>query len=144
MEVRPPTCAQLGRPLTRPLTAFLSMTTLLDHRITLAYLCYLGYPSQPSSKDEPTTNALKVTRPRRQDRRAGKVTRNVFLVYVVGAAGSGKTALLRAFANKGFEDAWEPTNRVTSVVNGVERGGGEKYLVVRQRQLLCQFFLSLR
>jgi len=106
------------------------MTTLLDHRITLAYLCYLGYPSQPSSKDEPTTNALKVTRPRRQDRRAGKVTRNVFLVYVVGAAGSGKTALLRAFANKGFEDAWEPTNRVTSVVNGVERGGGEKYLVV--------------
>lgn len=107
------------------------MTTLLDHRITLAYLCYLGYPSQPSSKDQPTTSALKVTRPKRQDFRAGKVTRNVFLVYVVGAAGSGKTALLRAFVNKTFEEAWEPTSKVMAVVNGVERGGGEKYLVVR-------------
>ena len=45
------------------------MTTLLDHKTTLAYLAYLGYP------DEPRTNALQVTRPRRVDRRKGKVSR---------------------------------------------------------------------
>lgn len=59
------------------------------------------------------------------------MTRNVFLVYVLGAAGSGKTSLLRAFVNKSFEEEWEPTSRVLGVVNGVERGGREKYLVVR-------------
>lgn len=107
-----------------------SLTTLLDHRTTLAYLCYLGYSSLPSSKDLPTTTALHMTRPRRQDRKTGKCARNVFLVYVLGAAGSGKTSLLRAFVNKPFTETWEATSRVLAVVNGVERGGGEKYLVV--------------
>ncbi|CED83980.1 mitochondrial rho 1 [Phaffia rhodozyma] len=109
-----------------------SLTTLLDHRLTLSYLCYLGYSSLPSSKDLSTTTALHLTRPRRQDRKAGKVTRNVFLVYVLGAAGSGKTSLLRAFVNKRFEEEWEPTSRVLGVVNGVERGGREKYLVLQE------------
>ncbi|KAF6748579.1 EF hand associated-domain-containing protein [Ephemerocybe angulata] len=49
-----------------------SMTTLLDHRTTLAFLAYLGYP------EEPRTAALQVTRPRKVDRRKGKVSRNVF------------------------------------------------------------------
>lgn len=108
-----------------------SMTTLLDHRTTLAYLAYLGYNCSPSSLDLPTTTALKVTRPRKQERRQRKVTRNVFLCYVLGAAGSGKTSLLRSFVNQGFNgDVYEPTSRVVSVVNSVEMGGGEKYLVV--------------
>ncbi|KAH9936174.1 mitochondrial Rho 1 [Fomitopsis serialis] len=75
-----------------------SMTTLLDHRTTLAYLAYLGYP------DEPRTSALHITRPRKVDRRKAKVTRNVFLCYICGAAGSGKTSLLRAFAGKPFNE----------------------------------------
>jgi Ras family protein T1 len=72
------------------------------------------------------------------------VTRNVFLCYVLGAAGSGKTSLLRSFVNKryrgGSDDAagpggagyggYEPTSKTVSVVNSVEMGGGEKYLVV--------------
>jgi mitochondrial Rho GTPase 1 len=100
------------------------MTTLLDHKTTLAYLGYLGYP------EEPRTNALHITRPRKQDRRKGKSTRNVFLCYVCGAAGSGKTSLLRAFAGKQFEEAYEPTKKVLSVVNSVDIDGSEKYLVV--------------
>ncbi|KAF9483383.1 mitochondrial Rho GTPase [Pholiota conissans] len=103
-----------------------SMTTLLDHRTTLAYLAYLGYP------DEPRTAALQVTRARKIDRRKGKVTRNVFLCYVCGAAGSGKTALLRAFAGKPFSAVYEPTNRVVSVVNSVDIAGSEKYLVLQE------------
>lgn len=98
-----------------------SMTTLLDHKTTLAYLAYLGYSSSPSSLDLSTTTALKITRPRKQDRRQRKVTRHVFLCYVLGAAGSGKTSLLRSFVNKGFKGAdgpdgrdaaYEPTSKV--------------------------------
>jgi mitochondrial Rho GTPase 1 len=101
-----------------------SMTTLLDYKTTLAYLAYLGYP------DEPRADALQVTRPRKVDRRKGKITRNVFLCYVCGAAGSGKTALLRAFAGKPFSGPYEPTSKVISVVNSVAIDGSEKYLVV--------------
>lgn len=100
------------------------MTTLLDHKTTLAYLAYLGYPA------EPRTEALQVTRPRKTDRRKGKVTRNVFLCYVCGAAGSGKTSLLRAFAGKSFNPVYEPTSKMISVVNSVDIDGSEKYLIV--------------
>ncbi|CAA7261502.1 unnamed protein product [Cyclocybe aegerita] len=103
-----------------------SMTTLLDHKTTLAYLAYLGYP------DEPRTSALQVTRARKIDRRKGKVTRNVFLCYVCGAAGSGKTSLLRAFAGKPFNASYEPTNKMISVVNAVDIDGSEKYLVLQE------------
>jgi Ras family protein T1 len=106
------------------------MTTLLDHKTTLAYLAYLGYPG------ESQTEALQVTRARKIDRRKGKVTRNVFLCYVCGAAGSGKTSLLRAFAGKPFNPAYEPTSKPISVVNSVDIDGSEKYLVVRSFCLL--------
>lgn len=101
-----------------------SMTTLLDPKTTLAYLAYLGY------SDEPRTSALQLTRARKIDRRKGKVTRNVFLCYVCGAAGSGKTSLLRAFAGKPFNSHYEPTSKMSSVVNAVDIDGSEKYLIV--------------
>ncbi|KAG6857141.1 hypothetical protein H0H87_008711 [Tephrocybe sp. NHM501043] len=105
-----------------------------DHKTTLAYLAYLGYP------DEPRTDALQVTRARKIDRRKGKVTRNVFLAYIIGAAGSGKTSLLRSFAGKPFVETsdsaskklYEPTSKVISVVNAVDIDGSEKYLVLQE------------
>ncbi|ESK95749.1 mitochondrial rho gtpase 1 [Moniliophthora roreri MCA 2997] len=103
-----------------------SMTTLLDHKTTLAYLAYLGYP------DEPRTSALQVTRSRKVDRRKGNVSRNVFLCYVCGAAGSGKTSLLRSFLKKPFREAYEPTTKMISVVNAVDIDGSEKYLVLQE------------
>lgn len=113
------------------------MTTLLDYRTTLAYLAYLGYPV------EPRTDALQVTRPRKVDRRKGKSTRNVFLCYVCGAAGSGKTSLLRAFAGKPFSPVYEPTKKMNSVVNSVDLDGSEKYLVVRLVVLLDRWICAL-
>jgi Ras family protein T1 len=101
------------------------MTTLLDHKTTLAFLAYLGYP------DDPRTDALHITRPRKSERRKGKITRNVFLCYVCGAAGSGKTSLLRSFVRKPFTGTYEPTSKMISVVNSVDIDGSEKYLVVR-------------
>jgi Ras family protein T1 len=59
------------------------------------------------------------------------VSRNVFLGYVLGAAGSGKTSLLRALVGKRFQGRYEPTAKGTTVVNTVEIKGAEKYLVVR-------------
>lgn len=60
-----------------------SMTTLLDHKTTLGYLAYLGYNGD-------TTTALKVTKPRKADRKRGKIQRSVFSCFVFGATGSGK------------------------------------------------------
>ncbi|KAI9207509.1 P-loop containing nucleoside triphosphate hydrolase protein [Polychytrium aggregatum] len=103
-----------------------SMTTLLDYKTTLAYLAYLGY-------DGDTTQALKVTKPRKSDRkRQGRVQRNVFLGYVFGATGSGKTCFLRGLVNKPFEETYTPTTKPYSVVNSVEIGGDEKYLVMQE------------
>jgi len=59
------------------------MTTLLDYKKALAYLAYLGFEGD-------TRTALKITRPKKIERRKDNITRNVFLVYVFGAAGSGK------------------------------------------------------
>ncbi|GJJ13272.1 ERMES complex Ca(2+)-binding regulatory GTPasegem1 [Clathrus columnatus] len=103
-----------------------SMTTLLDHKVTLAYLAYLGYP------DDNRITAVKVTRPRRAERKRGKVTRNVFLGYFCGAAGSGKTSLLRAFVEKPYRENYVPTSKPISVVNSVDIGGVEKYLVLQE------------
>ena len=64
------------------------------------------------------------------------MSRSVFHCYVCGAAGSGKTSLLRAFVGKPFkrgtggEGVYEPTTKSMSVVNSVEINGSEKYLVV--------------
>ncbi|OWZ68615.1 mitochondrial Rho GTPase 1 [Cryptococcus neoformans Bt85] len=127
----------MGRVTLQGWLAQWSMTTLLNHRTTLNYLAYLGYSSSPAT-DLPTPTALHVTRPRKQDRRQRKVTRNVFLCYVLGATGSGKTSLLRSFVNrpfKGGEDGlggYEPTTKVLSVVNSVEMEGVEKYLVLQE------------
>ncbi|KZV93467.1 mitochondrial Rho GTPase [Exidia glandulosa HHB12029] len=103
-----------------------SMTTLLEHKTTLSYLAYLGYPG------ESRTEALIVTKPRKSERRKGKVTRNVFLAYVCGAAGSGKTSILRAFVGKPYRHEYVPTSKPISVVNSVEILAGEKYLVLQE------------
>lgn len=57
--------------------------------------------------------------------------------YVLGAAGSGKTSILKAFVGKnkggGIESGKHvPTTKVKTVVNSVETGGGEKYLVLQE------------
>ena len=107
------------------------MTTLLNYKTTLEYLAYLGY------LDSPRTSALQITRPRKAERRKGKSTRNTFLCYVCGAAGSGKTSLLRAFVGRKFTEEYEPTKRMNSVVNTVAIEGREINLVV---SLFLAFF----
>jgi Ras family protein T1 len=99
------------------------MTTLLDPRVTLAYLAYLGYPS-------PTTTALTVTKPRKAERKKkNKVNRTTYLIYVFGAVGSGKSSICRNLAGKRYIEESTHSGSLT-VVNSVEYKGAEKYLVV--------------
>lgn len=100
------------------------MTTLLDHRVTLAYLAHLGYPS-------PTTKALTLTKPRRSERKKkNKVNRTTYLIYVFGAVGSGKSSICGNLVRKRYSHDQENSRASLTVVNSVAYKGAEKYLVV--------------
>ena len=60
-----------------------SMTTLLDHKITLEYLAHLGFPGDQRS-------ALRVLRGKNSLQSKHRSKRDVFLCLVLGAPGSGK------------------------------------------------------
>lgn len=108
-----------------------SMTTFEEPRTTLEYLAYLGFES-PDAKN--TTAALKVTKARkRRNRAGGKVERSVFLCYVLGAPGSGKSGLLNAFLNRPFNGTYHPTIKPQTAVNSVELQGGKQcYLILHE------------
>lgn len=106
-----------------------SMTTFEDPKITLEYLAYLGFEVDGRG----TITALKVTKPRKRRQRPGKVERNVFLCYVVGAAQSGKSALLNAFLARQFSATYHPTIKPQTAVNSVELQGGKQcYLILEE------------
>jgi Ras family protein T1 len=106
-----------------------SMTTFEDPKTTLEYLAYLGFEGDGKG----TTAALKVTKPRKRRNKPGRVERNVFLCYVVGAAQSGKSALLNAFLNRPFSSTYHPTIKPQMAVNSVELQGGKQcYLIVEE------------
>ncbi|KAI5807411.1 mitochondrial Rho GTPase 1 [Peziza echinospora] len=107
-----------------------SMTTFVEPKTTLAYLAYLGFESREKGGN---TAALKLTKPRKRRKRAGRVERNVVLCYVLGASGSGKSCLLDAFLSRPFNTTYHPTIRPHSVVNSVELQGGKQcYLILQE------------
>ncbi|GFF22545.1 mitochondrial GTPase (Miro-2), putative [Aspergillus udagawae] len=107
-----------------------SMTTFQSPKTTLEYLAYLGFESSDRSNPS-TTAALKVTRPRKRRKRPGRVGRNVVLGHVLGAPGSGKSALLDAFLARGFSHTYRPTIQPRTAVNTVELPGGKQcYLIL--------------
>ncbi|EEP76331.1 hypothetical protein UREG_01180 [Uncinocarpus reesii 1704] len=94
------------------------------------YLTYLGFESTDRSNPS-TTAALKITKPRKRRRRPGRVGRNVVLCHVLGAPGSGKSALLDAFLSRGFGPTSHPTIQPSTAVNTVELPGGRQcYLIL--------------
>ncbi|KAK8217451.1 ERMES complex Ca(2+)-binding regulatory GTPase gem1 [Zalaria obscura] len=107
-----------------------SMTTFEEPKVTLEYLAYLGFESPERGG---TTAALKVTKARKRRNRPGRVERNVFLCYVIGAGGSGKSSLLSAFLNRPFSSTYHPTIKPQTAVNSVELQGGKQcYLILEE------------
>ncbi|KAK4549516.1 ERMES complex Ca(2+)-binding regulatory GTPase gem1 [Oleoguttula mirabilis] len=107
-----------------------SMTTFEEPKRTLEYLAYLGFESQDGKG---TTSALKITKARKRRNRPGRVERNVFLCYVLGAAQSGKSALLNGFLNRPFSSTYHPTIKPQTAVNSVELQGGKQcYLILEE------------
>ncbi|KAI9712751.1 MAG: ERMES complex Ca(2+)-binding regulatory GTPase gem1 [Bogoriella megaspora] len=107
-----------------------SMTTFEDPKTTLEYLAYLGFEG-PNRQG--TTAALKITKARRRRTRPGRVERNVFLCYVLGASNSGKSSLLSAFLNRPFSNIYHPTIKPRTAVNTVELHGGKQcYLILEE------------
>lgn len=107
-----------------------SMTTFEEPKTTLEYLAYLGFEGTDRAG---TTAALKVTKPRKKRNKPGRVERSVFLCYVLGAPGSGKSSLLNAFLNRPFNTSYSPTIRPKVAVNSVELQGGKQcYLILQE------------
>lgn len=107
-----------------------SMTTFEEPKTTLEYLAYLGFETTDRGG---TTTALRMTKPRKHRDKPGRVERNVFLCYVLGAAGSGKSSLLNAFLNRPFSPTYNPTIQPRSAVNSVELSGGKQcYLILQE------------
>ncbi|KXL41546.1 MAG: hypothetical protein FE78DRAFT_193322 [Acidomyces sp. 'richmondensis'] len=107
-----------------------SMTTFEEPKTTLEYLAYLGFES-PDGKG--TIPALKMTKARKRRNQPGRVERNVFLCYILGAAQSGKSALLNAFLNRPFTSTYHPTIKPQTAVNSVELHGGKQcYLILEE------------
>lgn len=61
----------------------ISLMTALDPRKSMEYFALLGYEGD-------ITQAFKITRPRRLDRKRGKSTRDVFHCFIMGKHGVGK------------------------------------------------------
>lgn len=117
-----------------------SQTTFESPKTTLEYLAYLGFETKERGG---TAAALKITKARKRRRRAGRVERNVFLCYVLGASHSGKSAMLSSFLNRPFESTYSPTLRPNMAVNSVElQGGRQCYLILEELGQLEQAILE--
>ena len=107
-----------------------SMTTFEDPKTTLEYLAYLGFETKDRGGN---TIALRVTKTRKHRDKPGRVERNVFLCYVLGGRGSGKSSLLDAFLNRPFNQMYHPTIKPRSAINSVELPGGRQcYMILEE------------
>lgn len=81
-----------------------------------------------------TAGALKIVRHRQgnERRKNGAEPCSVFLALVLGAPGSGKSALLRHMVGKPHQHKYNPTQRIRHAVCAIEQGGAERYLVLQE------------
>lgn len=115
-----------------------AMTTFLDYKTTTKFLVYLGYQGD-------TRSCLRVTKPRKVKKRHGKFyraavnDRKVFNCFLIGKSGSGKSSLLKSFANKdelelrsNNNNYYSPTIKPSLVVNSLELNDGKQYYLILQ------------
>jgi len=100
--------------------------TFIDSAWALRNLAQFGFIH---SDVDNQLSALRITRSKAIDYQKKKTTRSVFLVYVVGAEGVGKTAFLQSFINK-KHDSEKAYSEYT--INSVVTQKQEIYLILRE------------
>lgn len=105
-----------------------SMTTFFSPATTLAYLAYLGFT--PADARASTTAALHLTKARKNRKKPIPVERNIFLAYIIGSPGAGKSSLLDAFLSRPYSQTYHPTIKPRTAVNSVELPGGKQCTLI--------------
>lgn len=98
---------------------------MMNYKITLAYLAYLGYGDN-------TPSAFEIIPNKKISRRNKKMQKKVYSCCVFGATGSGKTALLKGLVYKKFTETYQTTTKQFSVANSLVIGDTEKYLIMNE------------
>lgn len=109
------------------LTGFLgqwALMALLDPHLVLTSLALLGC-------EEPFNCILVVCNGLRRDR-TNRRQRDAFLVWVLGATGSGKTALRRSLLQRPFAASYVPSMEAHLAINSVPVDGRERFLVLEE------------
>ncbi|XP_027934645.1 mitochondrial Rho GTPase 2 [Vigna unguiculata] len=111
------------------LNGFLSqwaLMTLLDPKLSLANLIYIGYKGNPAA-------AFCVTSKRSLNRKKQTTERNVFQCYVFGSKHAGKSALLHSLLGRPFSNNYAPTTVEQYAANVIEVNGvTRKILILRE------------
>ncbi|WVY99003.1 hypothetical protein V8G54_031154 [Vigna mungo] len=106
-----------------------ALMTLLDPKLSLANLIYIGYKGNPAA-------ALHVTRKRSLNRKKQTTERNVFQCYVFGSKLAGKSALLYSLLGRPFSNNYVPTTVEQYAANVIELKGvrmvTRKILILRE------------
>lgn len=102
--------------------------TFIDYRWTLKMLAQFGFIHGDLDNQ---LSALRITRSKAIDHQKRKTTRCVFLVYVVGPTGSGKTAFLQSFVNKKYNEE-EAKEYSKFAINSVQTRKQEVYIVLEE------------
>uniref|UniRef100_A0A3Q2NPQ7 Ras homolog family member T2 n=1 Tax=Fundulus heteroclitus TaxID=8078 RepID=A0A3Q2NPQ7_FUNHE len=113
------------------------LSAYLDVHRCLEHLGYLGYPILTEQTSQ--TAAITVTRDKAVDLEKRQTQRSVFLCKVIGPRGTGKSAFLQSFVGRGV--VVRPAGRAFSsfVVNRVQVGNQEKYLILNEVDVETEF-----
>ncbi|CAO1622591.1 unnamed protein product [Sympodiomycopsis kandeliae] len=116
-----------GTPGPPPTTSALTLTRRNTRRDYSSFTF-----SSSSSSSSPSHGHGNASAKKKKKKKGDPAERSVFLGYVVGPAGSGKSSILNAMVGKRFESDHRPTQRPRSVVSAIEQDGMEKYLVLQE------------
>lgn len=101
----------------------------IDHQWTLKMLAEFGYIHGEMDNQ---LNGLRVTRRKEVDYTKRKSKRTVFLVYVVGAKGVGKTSFMQRFVGRNLDDVKDNTEFSKYVINSVQLKKQEIHVIFEE------------
>jgi len=119
-------CTEEGWMTAEGFVAQWILWTRIDYTWTLKLLAQFGFIH---SDIDNQLSALRITRSKSIDYQKQKTTRCVFLVYVVGSLGAGKTAFLQSFLNKKHDSE---NNYSEYAINSVQTQKQEVHIILKE------------